>query len=393
MTFHLFPSSSLRRSRYGFGSLLSPIKERRVRVRGLHDFLGSRALCRPGALTGRFLRQVARAQITNRRGFTLIEMIGVLAVMAVLAAVLLPALLKETDVAVSNQETATLQSFATGLQNYIMRNRSIPSETNWFSVVATEYGLDTNDVAINPRHLARAFLIDPSGWFTNVPSGAAYNQTSGGTTVAPGNARLIILSVLGNVAIPSLLASGRPYAADFNATWNAAPNTIPASSIPWSSWSSSGGRAADIIIQRINLGPLFNHLVLNNTDPTNAPYSIDGNTNYLTQVNPQLNAWFLTSTVFNLYLANTNLEASQILLQDSSWWFTAGVWRNSSVPAGSSPGSLQPIVQNFYTNKSLVSISTTNIYNDMMNYMSNYVQNGNLGSLAPLTNDINSIIQ
>ena len=372
MTFPFLSYCGDRRFRCGSSSLFKNPKERRVRGR-----------------TSGFIRHssfVIRHSSFRASGFTLIEMIGVLAVLAVLAAVLLPALLKETDVAVSNQETATLQSFATGLQNYIMRNRTIPSETNWFSVVATEYGLDTNDVTNNPRHQARVFLIN------SVPGTGAYIQNSSGTTPFPANARLIILSVLGNVSLPSGLPSGRPNGADFKDTWNAAPGTIPSGSgLAWKYWSGNG---SDLLIQRINLGPLFNHLVLNNTDPTNAPYSIDNFT--VTNLPPtnQWDAWFLTGTVFKLYLANTNLEASQVLLQDSSWWFTAGVWRNSSVPAGSSPGAMQPIVQTFYNNNP----ATMSIYNDMSNYMAGYVTYGNFGNSVSgqafgfLTNAIYSAI-
>lgn len=322
------------------------------------------------------------------RGFTLIEMIGVLAVLAILAAVLVPALLKETDAAVSNQETATLQSFGNALQDYITRNRIIP--VDWTNAIASDYGLDPADVLRNPRGNSRVFLIDTQGFGALA---LPYWQTPTGTANPLTNAslpRLMIISSLGAI-LPALNSS--PSTVDFSNLWNSTPNNFP-SIIAGVFWP---GNPSDVIIQRINLGPLFNHLVLNNTDPTNAFYSIDGGvTNCLTLANPQLDAWFLRGTVFNLYVTNYNLgacqvEASQVLLQDSSWWFTAGVWRNSSVPAGSSPGAMQPIVDMFYINSSHNGISPMNIYNDMTNYMASYTNFGSYPSTSKLISDVSSI--
>lgn len=310
----------------------------------------------------------------GRRAFTLIEMIGVLAVMAILAAVLVPALLKEMDKAVADQETATLQSFSTALQNNILRNRSIPSETNWADTIAAELGMNVSDVATNIRHQPRIFLIERSGWFAT--NAAAYVQNSGGASTNAG--RLMILSALGSVNVP--FTSGRPNLTDFRYTWNSRVGTVPDVGI-WTGWQrNSGGQGDpnDVLVQRINLGSSFVHLLLNNSDPTNAPYSIDGiTTNYLSPTNPLLDAYFLTGTVFKLYLANGNLEASQVLLQDSSWWFTAGIWRNSSLPAGSTPGvGLQPIVQTFFTNSPHNTFFPGVVYSNMTNYMGSVIQYG-----------------
>jgi hypothetical protein len=48
----------------------------------------------------------------------------------------------------------------------------------------------------------------------------------------------------------------------------------------------------------------------------------------------------LTATVLGLYLANSNLEASQVLNIDSSWVFSGGGWRNASAPAPVSGNSV-----------------------------------------------------
>ena len=114
------------------------------------------------------------------------------------------------------------------------------------------------------------------------------------------------------------------------------------------------------------------------SDPVNAPYSIDSTSPsswVFVTTNTPFAAYFLSGTVVNLYYPNwnntaTNIQASQVLAQNSSWVFSGGLWRNAPVPV------TQPsIVQNFYANlpnpNSLM--YPTNVYNDMMAYMSDYV--------------------
>ena len=79
---------------------------------------------------------------------------------------------------------------------------------------------------------------------------------------------------------------------------------------------------------------LFAHLVLNDIDNAYAPYSINGSAvQTLSPTNAQLDAYFLTATVLTLDLANTNIEATQVLNMDSSWQFSGGGWRNAAAPA------------------------------------------------------------
>src|SRR6185436_19112812 len=61
------------------------------------------------------------------RAFSLIELIGVLAVMAILAGVVAPALIRHMDKVAGHQESAALKSFGDALQQSILRARSIPT--------------------------------------------------------------------------------------------------------------------------------------------------------------------------------------------------------------------------------------------------------------------------
>lgn len=328
----------------------------------------------------------------NSRGFTLIEMIGVLAILAVAAAMVMPALVSQTDSAVASAEVATLQSYAAALQNNIMRNRTIPSATNWIPVVATEMGQTTNAVTYNIRGGQRILLVDTNGFAgTSLP----YVQSSSGAANPVTNStppRFMIVSSLGT-ALPAALGTNQyPKSADFNALWNTAAGAIPTNSGgAWTGWT---GSPSDIYVQRIDLAYLFTHLVLNNNDPTNAQYRIDSNPVVNLSSGGTLNAWYLTTTVLSLYLANTNMEAEQILLHDCSWTFSGGGWRTMPAPAVSTNlistvlVSIDPCdscrqlnCQIFCTNTCNPWSGTypSNFCNDMSNCMSLYMQYASTG--------------
>ena len=240
-------------------------------------------------------------------------------------------------------------------------------------------GWQVNAVLANAVNIPRVFLIDPTNTVT-----LPYTQTSSGAGASPPNVRLIIMSILSG-GLPAGLSSGIPASLDFNALWNTPDNTIPVgTSWNWSAWNSHG---ADIRIQRINLSSSFNLLTLTDSDPSNAPYSIDStNNSSRTFVPPSTttNAYFFAGTVVNLYYLyypiippnTTNIQASQVLLQNVSWVFSGGLWRNAPVPVSS-----QSIMQTFYTSapNPTNSMSPATIYNDMTNYMGLYVALGASG--------------
>src|SRR5579859_173590 len=76
----------------------------------------------------------------SHRAFSLLELIGVLAILAILAATVLPLLIKQTDQAVATQESANLQSFGDAFQRSVTGNRRIPgvSGSDWATNVATQ---------------------------------------------------------------------------------------------------------------------------------------------------------------------------------------------------------------------------------------------------------------
>ena len=82
----------------------------------------------------------------------------------------LPATLPRVNLAKYQMTTAStengqyLASYATALQNNVLRNRYIPGRSDWANVIAAELGVNVSSVAINGRNNSNYFL----DWKTNL---------------------------------------------------------------------------------------------------------------------------------------------------------------------------------------------------------------------------------
>jgi type II secretory pathway pseudopilin PulG len=258
-------------------------------------------------------------------GFSLIEMMGVIAVGLILVLALAWVTVKSIDQALGNHEGALLQTFAASLQNSILRNGYVPGTADWYQVIATEAGMNTNAVLQTARNTSRVFMVDPNFRIgTNSTGVLPYTQTTDGSTNQPQNARVIILSSL-SVALP---ASGTS-STNFTALWNTTDGYLPTNS----SFSGWKGRSDDLKIQRINLGPLFVHLQLANylSGANQGRYKIAGQGPATVTTNG-LNAYFLENTVLTLLpdtnSVTTNAQAELMLSRDLSFFYVAQVWRD-----------------------------------------------------------------
>jgi type II secretory pathway pseudopilin PulG len=320
------------------------------------------------------------------QGLTLIEFIGVLAILAIFAAILIPSTVRQLDQVAGDQEAATLKSLSDAFHRGVIRHRYIPSQADWANFVATELGVTAQSVTTNGRKQPRYFLIDPALRIGTNSTGLPFAQSNwvegsvvkfGSNTIAPLSPRTIILS---SVGIPLTNAvSGVPPSADFNAIWN--------------STNSSGTPFAyvreDLRIQRIDLSSLFVRVALSTNDcSTNlGSYSVsinarDSRTNTV-PANPWIDGYFITGTVLGLYATNgTWFDSSQIINRDSSFIYDGSVWRNALLgPAPSAGGNLgvfpsaYSIVTNFLaapTNSAAGAASQIAVVQSMIAYMNAY---------------------
>ncbi len=264
--------------------------------------------------------------------FTLIEMVGVLAVIMILATLIFSVTVRQLDQLEARKEDAALARLAEGLIRSIQRTRSIPAASNWVAAVAAELGEAPTQVEVNPRNRARILWVDPRLEIGANGRGVPYRQGAVGSVVTdtsgfvipPKHPRLMLLSSLGP-AFPASVVSAGAVAANFDALWDAPPETRPRTG-PWADWSGYG---RDLRVQRLHLGPLFVRLILqqlNSSEP--GRYVIDGLATNLLPPNG-VNAFFIKGTALDLLTHTGARETRQILLRDTSFMYTYGAWRGT----------------------------------------------------------------
>jgi type II secretory pathway pseudopilin PulG len=251
-----------------------------------------------------------------------------LSVVAILALALAPVLIRQLDQIAGDKEVSQLKAFAQAFRQGVLQSRSIPNTNGWYSMIATNLGLQTNQVLLNERLVARMFLIDPNLQIGS-SVGLPYTQTTSGSqvtdglghTIAPIRPRLMILSSISQ-PLPTFTNNSN----NFNNVWSAIDGTIP------TALSSYRGKAEDLKIQRIHLGDVFVELIINNLEPQDtgcdANYAVD-NVGGAVPPNTVFDAYFFDGTQLAFTNCDGNFQYSEVLHQSKSFDFLLRNWRGT----------------------------------------------------------------
>lgn len=261
-----------------------------------------------------------------RAGFTVVELVGVLAIVAILAGLLAENLLEKMRLAAQETERTSLATLASTLEQYVIRTKSIPAVSALPATLAADLAVATERVANTAQGNPRWIWADPECRIgTNAVGTLSYVQSAQGSTVQPQRLRLVILSSVG-APLPAAVTS--PTSTQFAQAWNTVRGSVP--EFLSSTW---GGRPDDLNVQRVEIGTLFCRVVLENLDGNyDAWYSVD-ETNNLASI-PKLTGlvsnnrifWLVRGTVLNFHYPDQTLQAREYIMDDVGYTFENGRW-------------------------------------------------------------------
>ncbi len=205
----------------------------------------------------------------KKNGFTLIEMIGVLTIIAIIASALVPNISREITRAIADAEDSELNTIALSLKKYIAENQIIPGTATgqWNTVIAPFIENSSNRILNNRGSGTRRLILRSTNGIGSVPYDQAAMYTAGITPQGslpgafPAQMRFLLVSNLSGAAPVTALTD-----AQFDAVWDQM-GTIPAG-------FTTGNKFR---IERISLASLFYPVTISCTSLSGVPrWSING---------------------------------------------------------------------------------------------------------------------
>ena len=252
-------------------------------------------------------------------GFSLLEMIAVMAIASILAGALAPGIIRTLNDANSVAETNSLTAIADAFTDYVLETKRIPSSNPnvWGSALAEVASVSPTNIVKNQRGYTRAIYFDPR-FFTNSESNFTGFTQSLGLNEKPVSPRLFIASDLS-----SDLSTAQLTSTQFDAIWNQSNDA-----------SIVAGKT--IKIERINLGSIFHHVLFTNEHANSVAFSLE---NGVIGVIPpkigatdgQQNKYIIAATQLRLYVAphpSGDLQKSLLVNASQSFSFAdlGGSW-------------------------------------------------------------------
>ncbi len=179
------------------------------------------------------------------QGFTLVELIGVLAILAILASFITPNVVNQLRTARRDAEDRQLAAIATGIKLFLKQNHAFPAN---LQALSPDY-IPITDAQLtnNPNGFLRYYFVQPNL--------VGFDNVAGLPPAQLANARFLLITDLSQNANPVITND-----AEFEGYWNFDEIGTP-----------------DLKIQRGHVGSLF-HLLSLSADGIGGSYSIDQGT-------------------------------------------------------------------------------------------------------------------
>ena len=265
--------------------------------------------------------------------FSLIEMIGVLAIIAIVASIITPNLTRRISRANGDKEDDTLATLGDGLVRYAKVYQIIPGPNTWTTNVATMTGLPVKQVTYfnSDTNNARVYLVHPAFMPTNAATtDPLWTQTSSGATSVTNARILIISSQKSNLALP--VSSGKASsAAAFDAIWDW--NFDPATKAPPAGWPVAwNGNGEYLHLQRINLAAQFFRVTFSNSQFPSAYPSVQfgSSSNVTLNSTSAIDAYYIQSTYLRLFKdsgSGSGLDLSYSVESAMNFLYESNRWR------------------------------------------------------------------
>ena len=183
------------------------------------------------------------SRLTSSPGFTLVELIGVLAILAILASFITPNVINQLRSARRDAEDQQLANISQGIALYLRQTRSFPAN---LAVLSPDYvPVSSGQLTNNANGFLRYYFVQP-----NI---SGYTNVAGLDPTALADSRVLLITDLTQNANPAIITD-----ADFETWWNTDETGTP-----------------DLKIHRGHLGHLFQLLSLS-ADGAGGSYTVDG---------------------------------------------------------------------------------------------------------------------
>jgi len=183
------------------------------------------------------------SRLTSSQGFTLVELIGVLAILAILASFFTPSVINQLRSARRDAEDQQLVNIAQGIELYLRQTRSFPAN---LPALSPDYvPVSSGQLNNNANGFLRYYFVQP-----NI---SGYTNVAGLDPAALADSRYLLITDLTQNTNPSIITD-----ADFETWWNTDETGTP-----------------DLKIHRGHVGHLF-HLLSLSADGAGGSYDIDG---------------------------------------------------------------------------------------------------------------------